>query len=223
MQNETIKYVLVWSGWLRLSHWVIAFGVLFQITSAWAIRMNPPNYQFWYDWHLIVGQIILVAISLRVILLFTDGASNWRSFVDYRSQFKAIIQMIKFYLSFTRFPLPNWYAHNPLWKIIYLFMLVVLSACIFTGIAYNSSFILLGYLSAEWHSTLASIIVVLSSAHIITAFLHDWKGKGAFISAIINGHRYFHYSSNNEVGVHKITKTPSVHISVDTIKKNKTG
>ena len=80
MQNETIKYVLVWSGWLRLSHWVIAFGVLFQITSAWAIRMNPPDYEFWHDWHLIVGQIMLIAILLRVILLFTDGASNWRSF-----------------------------------------------------------------------------------------------------------------------------------------------
>ena len=223
MQNENIKYILVWSSWLRLSHWAIVLGVLFQITSAWAIKKDYANYDFWYDWHIMVGQLMLIVIFLRIILLFTDGASNWRSFFDYKSQLNAIIQMIKFYLSFARLPLPNWYAHNPLWKPIYLFMIVVLSGCVITGMLYDSNFTLLGYSSTKLHGELTTIIIVLSVAHIITAFLHDWKGKGAFISAIINGHRYFHYSSNNKVGQTEKVETPSIHIAVDSIKniKNK--
>lgn len=223
MQNENIKYILVWSGWLRLSHLGIVFGVLFQITSAWAIKKDYANYDFWYDWHIMVGQLMLIVIFLRIILLFTEGASNWRSFFNYKSQLNAIIQMIKFYLSFARLPLPNWYAHNPLWKPIYLFMIVVLSGCVITGMVYDTNLTLLGYSSTKLHGALATIIIVLSVAHIITAFLHDWKGKGAFISAIINGHRYFHYSSNNKVGQSETVETPAIHIAVDSIKniKNK--
>ena len=170
-----------------------------------------------------VGQLMLIVIFLRIILLFTDGASNWRSFFDYKSQLNAIVQMIKFYLSFARLPLPNWYAHNPLWKPIYLFMIIVLLGCVITGLLYNSHFTWLGYSSTELHGALATIITVLSVAHIITAFLHDWKGKGAFISAIINGHRYFHYPSNNIEGKAETVKTPAIHIAVDSIKniKNK--
>lgn len=170
-----------------------------------------------------VGQLMLIVIFLRIILLFTDGASNWRSFFDYKSQLNAIIQMIKFYLSFARLPLPNWYAHNPLWKPIYLFMIIVLLGCVITGMVYDSNLTLLGYSSTELHDALATIITVLSVAHIITAFLHDWKGKGAFISAIINGHRYFHYPSNNIEGKTETVKTPAIHIAVDSIKniKNK--
>ena len=223
MQNENIKYVRVWSGLLRLSHWLIAFGVLFQITSAWAFKKDDANYEFWYDWHIMVGQLMLLAILLRIMLLFTDGASNWRSFFDYKSQLHAIVQMIKFYLSFARMPLPNWYAHNPLWKPIYLLMVIVLSACVITGMLYDSNLTLLGTSSSKLHGVLATIITVLSVAHIITVFLHDLKGKGAFISAIINGHRYFHYPSNNKVEQSKIVETPSIHIAVDSIKniKNK--
>jgi len=223
MQNENIKYILVWSGWLRLSHWAIALGVLFQIASSWAIKKDYANYDFWYDWHIMVGQVMLIVIFLRIILLFTDGASNWRSFFDYKSQLNAIIQMVKFYLSFARLPLPNWYAHNPLWKPVYLFIIVVLLACVITGMIYNSDFTLLRYSSAELHAALATIIIVFSVAHVITAFLHDLKGKGAFISAMINGHRYFHYSSNNKDGETKKAETPAIHIAVNSIKniKNK--
>lgn len=221
MKNENIKYILVWSGWLRLSHWAIALGVLFQITSAWAIKIDHANYDFWYDWHIMVGQLMLIVMLLRVVLLFTEGASNWRSFFDYKSQLNAIIQMIKFYLSFARLPLPNWYAHNPLWKPVYLFMIIVLSGCVITGMVYNSTFTLAGYSSAELHGALATIIIVLSVAHIITAFLHDLKGKGAFVSAIINGHRYFHYSGNKKVGQTETEENSSIHIAVDSIKSNK--
>ena len=223
MQLENIRYVLVWSTWLRLSHWLIAAGTLFQITSAWALKHDSVDYTFWLDWHLISGQIILMALALRTVLFFFPGSSNWRAFIPDKTQRQAMVQMIKFYLSLARFPLPNWYAHNPLWLPLYLIIFLVLAGASISGLLYDSPQILLGYPMHELHSALASLIIIFSLFHIATVFLHDLKGKGAFISAMINGHRYFHFTgqdSNIDKRSQKNqTEKKSVYISVDSIEK----
>jgi len=228
MQQENIRYILVWSGWLRLSHWLIAAGVLFQILSAWAIKLDEINYEFWLDWHLISGQVILITLALRLLLLFIPvsasqpGSSNWRAFIPERSQLQAMVQMIKFYLSLARFPLPNWYAHNPIWVPVYPILFLILAGCSITGVLYNSSHVFLQQSMFELHGALAGLIIIFSIFHITTAFLHDLKGKGAFISAMINGYRYFHYTGANKTDENlqnSQTKDQAVHISVDSIKK----
>ena len=70
MQQENIRYVLVWSGWIRLIHWLMAAGVLFLFASAWAIQHGNVDYEFWRDWHMIVGQLLLITVAARVILMF---------------------------------------------------------------------------------------------------------------------------------------------------------
>ena len=225
MQQENIRYVLVWSAWLRLSHWIIAGGVLFQITSAWALAHDDANAAFWLDWHLIAGQIILMALALRVVLLFFPGSSNWRAFIPERSQFQAMIQMVKFYLSLARFPLPNWYAHNPLWLPVYPVFYLVLAGCAISGLLYNSSHIFFDTPMYELHSALTGLIVAFSIFHIATVFLHDLKGKGAYISAMVNGFRYFHYTGVNDKGGSGLPGKQSADfadkqsISVDSINK----
>ncbi len=223
---ESIRYVLVWSGWLRLSHWLLAAGVLFQVTSAWALAHDEANFAFWLDWHLIVGQIILITLALRVVLLFFPGSSNWRAFIPEKSQVQAMLQMIKFYLSLARFPLPNWYAHNPLWLPVYPVFFLVLAGCAISGLLYNSSHILFENPMAEIHAALASLIVIFSIFHVVTVFLHDLKGKGACISAMVNGFRYFHYagikSGDGSNSLNKPLENQSVSISVESIKKTVT-
>ena len=226
MQQENIRYVLVWSGWLRLSHWLITAGILFQITSAWAIRHDNADYTFWLDWHLITGQVILMALALRVALFFFPGSSNWRAFIPEKSQLQAMLQMIKFYLSLARFPLPNWYAHNPLWLPLYLIMFIALAACSVTGLLHDSPKIIFSFTMVKLHSALASMIIIFTIAHIASVFLHDLKGKGAFISAMVNGHRYFHFTNQNkenesnsqEIQQKMQVEKQSVYISVDSIK-----
>ncbi len=228
MQQENIRYVLVWSGWLRLSHWLIAAGILFQITSAWAIGHNNADYTFWLDWHLISGQIILMALALRAVLFFFPGSSSWRAFIPEKSQLQAMLQMIKFYLSLTRFPLPNWYAHNPLWLPLYLLMFFVLAACLISGLLHDSPKIIFGFTMVKLHSALANMIIIFSIAHIASVFLHDLKGKGAFISAMVNGHRYFHFTNQKNQNKHNPgealgkmqVEQQSVYISADSIKKH---
>jgi len=221
MQQESIRYVKVWSAWLRLSHWLIAGGVLFQISSAWALAHDEADYDFWLDWHLITGQVILMTLALRVILLFFPGSSNWRAFIPERSQFRAMLQMIKFYLSLGRFPLPNWYAHNPLWLPIYPLFFLVLAGCLLSGLLYDASHIVFGTPMSELHAALAGLIAMFSIFHIVTVFLHDLKGKGACISAMVNGFRYFHHTTvNDEVGVDLSGK---LTVSVDSIKRQHGG
>jgi Ni/Fe-hydrogenase 1 B-type cytochrome subunit len=217
MQQENIRYVLVWSGWLRLSHWLIAAGVLFQLGSAWALAHDEVNYDLWLDWHIIVGQIILIALALRVILLFFAGSSSWRAFIPQRGQVRAMIQMLKFYLSLGRFPLPNWYAHNPLWITVYPVFFVVLAGCLLSGLLYNSSGIVFGIPVYEFHGALAGLIAIFTIFHIVAVFLHDLKGKGAGISAMVNGYRYFHHTEMRDKDAGHLSAKMTV--SVDSIKK----
>jgi hypothetical protein len=37
MKVDPIRNVLIWSGWLRAAHWLIATGVLFELFSAWTL------------------------------------------------------------------------------------------------------------------------------------------------------------------------------------------
>ncbi len=226
MPLENIRYVLIWSPWLRLSHWLIAAGTAFQITSAWALKHDNANYTFWLDWHIISGQIILMALVLRVVLFFSPGSSSWRAFFPDKTQRQAMLQMIKFYLSFARFPLPNWYAHNPLWLPLYLLMFLVLAGSSMTGLFYDATQNISSYSMSALHRDLAYIIIIFSLFHIVTVLLHDLKGKGAFISAMINGYRYFHFTGqNNDTDKHSLknqAEKKPVTISVDSIEKRPT-
>ena len=217
--QENIRYILVWSGWLRLTHWVIAAGVLFQITSAWAITHQNADILFWRDWHIISGQAVLIALMLRAVMLFFPGSGHWSSLLPNRADRNSIVQMFKFYLTFARFPLPNWYAHNPLWKPLYLLFFVLLASCLLTGIFQDAPYRVAGYALLELHKMLAQIITLFVVTHVVAVFLHDLKGKGAFTSAIINGYRYFHISDQEAGKTRSTPKDSSIYISVESIKK----
>lgn len=217
--QENIRYVLVWSGWLRLTHWIIAAGVIFQITSAWAIAHQNVDTFFWRDWHMIVGQTVLIALMLRIVLLFFSGSSHWTSLIPTKADRIGIVQTFKFYVTLARFPLPNWYAHNPLWKLLYPLLFILLAGCLLTGIFQNAPYRVAGYAIPELHKQLAQIITLFVVVHIVTSFLHDLKGKGAFISAMINGYRYFHME-NQDIGNTKTSSEDSaIYIPIESIKK----
>ncbi|WP_028490480.1 cytochrome b/b6 domain-containing protein [Thiothrix lacustris] len=224
MQQENIRYVLVWSGWIRLIHWLMAAGVLFLFASAWAIQHGNVDYEFWRDWHMIVGQLLLITVVARVILMFLlPGSAHWSAFLPDKAQWEGVKQMLLFYLSFARFPLPNWYAHNPFWKLLYPGWLLLLIVTAVIGLFYNSASTLLGMSMFKLHAGLAGIILILTVAHVLAAFLHDLKGKGAAISGMISGYRYFHVEKQ-EGGkaanpAAAVGKASIVHVSIDSIQK----
>ncbi|EIJ35591.1 cytochrome b/b6 domain-containing protein [Thiothrix nivea] len=220
--QETIRHVLVWSGWVRLTHWLIAAGVLFQFASAWAIGLGAADYEFWRDWHLICGQLLIIAVVARGILLFIlPGSAHWGALLPDRAQLQGAKRMLMFYLSFARAPLPNWFAHNPLWRQVYPLVWLVLLAGAFSGLYYNSASTFLGMSMHGWHSALANVLLGFTVVHLVAVFLHDLKGKGAAISGMISGYRYFHVEGQDGGGksAPATGKTSITHVSIDSIQR----
>lgn len=224
MPQENIRYMLIWSGWVRLTHGLIAAGVLFLFASAWAIQLGAVDYEFWRDWHMIVGQLLIITVVARVILMFLlPGSASWRAFLPDKAQWAGMKKMALFYLSFARFPLPNWFAHNPFWRLLYPLLLVALVACGITGLVYNSANTFLGMSIFGLHGGLAQVILIFTVSHLLAVVLHDLKGKGAAISGMISGYRYFHIEKPEGVQQANPTaavgKTSIVHVSIDSIQR----
>ena len=215
MEPETIRYVKIWSGWLRLAHWLLACGVLFELASAWALTHDGIDPVFWYDWHIMVGQLTALALLLRAILLFFPGSSHWRALLPVRADWRAMAQMLKFYASLARTPLPAWYAQNPLWKPLYLLVLVVLAACVITGQFREAPWLMIGLAPDALHAWLGGCLALFAMAHVIAVFLHDLKGKGALVSAMIGGWRYFHVTRQARVEDAVFRRGASVEVSLD--------
>lgn len=226
MLTEEIRCVPIWSGWVRLTHWLIAAGVLFQMLSAQAIAWGASDYTFWHDWHVICGQLLLVSVAARVILLFILPASgSWRAFLPDQALWRGAVQMLRFYLSFARTPLPNWFAHNPLWRLLYPLLWLLLIAAGVSGLLYNTTYSIAGMYMHEFHTAIAQGITAFTVLHLLAVFLHDLKGKSAAISGMINGLRYFHVAKSQTPAPNSPFKgnTPPVYVAVENIKKCKTS
>jgi len=199
MNTDPVHYVSIWSGWLRATHWLIACGVLFELFSAWTLEQGAADPGFWRDWHIIIGQLVALALLLRIALLFVTGSSHWRALLPKRGQWLSMMQMLKFYLSLTRAPLPAWYAHNPLWAPVYLLVLMLLAACVASGFSHAAPYRVVGLQPETLHAGLGDALALFSLFHVIAAALHDWKGDGALVSALFSGKRYFHVNRQQRI------------------------
>ena len=210
MRLETVRRVLVWSSLVRTLHWAMALGVVTLVASGWLILRAPAELGAGAaEVHRNMGYLLLAALAARVyLLLFGHGGEQWRDFVPWPPQHRAAGQMLRFYLTLGRSPLPAYYAHNPLWGPIYLALFAVLAAQGVTG--------LLGLMA--WHRLGLSVVTVFVVLHVLAVFLHDWKGSGADVSAMINGHRVF------VVNRPQATGPAGVHVvSVDSVLPRKPG
>lgn len=210
--SNSIQRVAVFSTYQRLSHWLLGIGILFELVSAWLIQNSNVDIIAWSDWHSMVGQVLLLLLAFRLILFFVAGSGHWRLFIPTREQRHVAIQTLKFYASLGRLPCPDWYAYNPLWQPVYLVMYLLMLACVVTGLFSGSYVFLFGASISDLHGTFSSILLYLVLAHTAFAFLHDVKGNGAQISAMLNGYKYFHSKDStapieqNSVSLHSLLK-----------------
>jgi Ni/Fe-hydrogenase 1 B-type cytochrome subunit len=188
---ETIKRVLVFSTPQRITHWLLAAGMSFELISAWLIQHSDVDPVVWMDWHSMIGQVLLLVLGFRLLLLFTNGSGYWRLFIPTREQRHTLAQTLRFYLSLGRLPCPDWYAYNPVWQPIYLLMLLLMLLSTLSGLLTGSYFFLFGISVSGWHGIIAYALGYLVLAHILFAVWHDVKGNGAQISAMLNGYKYF--------------------------------
>ncbi len=192
MQAETIKRVKVWSAPVRLSHWLMAAAALVLLATGWLLRAGGTYAGSAADFHYVAGYVLIAALVLRVYLLLLGvGAANWRDCLPPKGQWRAVAATVRCYVSLGRFPLPSWYAHNPLWGPIYLVLFAVLGLQGVTGLAFDAPYRLAGLSLSEAHAAVAPFIGGFVLLHVVAVFVHDLLGSGSDVSAMINGHRIF--------------------------------
>lgn len=216
MSNEQVRAVSVWPGSLRLLHLLMASSVIILILTGVLMHsgmiLNEQLYQHLLTvWHLPAGHVLAGVLLVRVLLLlFKKDVTGWQALLP--ASLNEVVQVAVFYLSLGRMNLPGYYAHNPLWKPVYLVWFLLLGVQVFNGLllefAWLRSVLHTDSASAlSAHQSLLTVLLVLTVLHLITALLHDWKSPNAGISAMINGVRYFtveHSNTANSGGLEKI-------------------
>lgn len=199
--KEEIHSVEVWPPIIRLLHLLMAASVIILLLTGLLMSsgmiLNDVLYQHLLTvWHLPSGHVLLGVIVVRLVLLMVRrDVLGWRALMP--DNISDILKVAVFYLSFARMQLPAYFAHNPLWKLLYLALYVLLVTQAFTGLLLESGWLrsVLRTDSATalmQHQALLEIILVLVVMHILTALLHDWKSPSAEISSMINGRKFFH-------------------------------
>jgi Ni/Fe-hydrogenase 1 B-type cytochrome subunit len=204
MIPSEMKRVEVWSGRLRLAHWLLALTTLVLMATGWlSLQSLHDRLPMLMSIHAVAGYGLVAALALRVYLLFFgQGPEHWRDLIPRGPQFKAVGEMLLFYITLGRRSLPAYYAHNPLWAPIHLLLFAVLVMLAASGLVlaladasalayYEASPWAFGYTLPELHQAGLPLVVGYAAAHILAVFVHDWRSGGSEISAIIGGYKLF--------------------------------
>ena len=208
----------VWSGWMRLAHWSIGLSVLVLIATGWLVGHAPSVATGAGDLHAIAASVLMAAMVLRIWLLLADkGVGGWEALVPSKGSVSGARQMLMFYFTLGRAPLPNWFGHNPLWVPLYALLYLSLLVMAVTGLFMQEHPVMAGLYLPGIHEAFASIILGFTIVHVITVAMHDIKGEGADVSAMLNGHKLF------RTGKPESIKLPeeSPGIPVDSIGREK--
>jgi len=220
--KEEIYSVEVWPPIIRLLHLLMAATVMILLLTGLLMSsgmiLNEVFYQHLLTvWHLPSGHVLLAVIIVRLILLLVRrDVLGWKALMP--DNMGDIIKVAMFYLSFARLQLPAYFAHNPLWKLLYLALYILLLVQAVTGLLLESAWLRSVFRTDSatalmQHQALLEIILVLVFMHILSSLLHDWKSPSAEISSIINGRKFFHVEKNNNL----IPTDKSVSVSLDSL------
>lgn len=189
---EQIRRVLVWSGWLRLAHWSLAGSTLWLIATGWLVSNSPAMAEAASELHYLGAGVLIFGLCLRLFLgFFGRGAELFEHMLPTASEWSAVRASLLFYLSLGKAPLPRWFAHNPLWKMLYLLLFLLLALLALSGWLMPDMPLLWGFYLPHVHAWLATAVLVVTVAHLYCVVLQDLKGTAADASAMINGSRHF--------------------------------
>jgi Ni/Fe-hydrogenase 1 B-type cytochrome subunit len=190
--TEQIRRVLVWSGWLRFSHAALALSTLVLLATGWLLANSPTLAGAASDIHYLAASILIAALMLRFVMgFFGKGAERFEHMLPRSSEFAAIRASLLFYLTLGKAPLPNWFAHNPLWKPIYLILFVLLAMSALTGWVMPEIQVVGRLYLPRVHGWLSNAIWVVTLAHLFSVVLQDVKGRAADVSGMLSGYRFF--------------------------------
>jgi Ni/Fe-hydrogenase 1 B-type cytochrome subunit len=190
----------------------MAGATLALLATGWLIGNSPAVAEAAADYHYLAAAPLLFALVLRLVIGFFGQASDrFEHMLPGDSDLSGIRASLLFYLSFGKAPLPNWFAHNPLWKPFYLLLFVALALSALTGWLMPGRPLLGPFYLPSVHEWLADAIAVFLLLHLLSVILQDWRGQSADVSAMINGNRYF--SIDRDGLVRPEVQQVSIHVN----------
>jgi len=222
-----VRERFVWPVAVRLVHWVLVAAIVVLAATGWIMGsgmvLSDDLYQVLrQSFHVPAGQTVGIALAGRLLLLAADpGVSGWKALMPTRESFPAMIGMLKFYISWGKNKLPGYFAHDPLWAVLYLpfFLLLLLQTIGGLALEYEGVRRLIGFEPAairEWHGSGAFLILLLAGLHVASVILREVRGTGYEVSAMLHGHRIFRVDRNEAMGFKQ-----EVKIDLSTITKPK--
>ncbi|MBL7002912.1 MAG: cytochrome b/b6 domain-containing protein [Gammaproteobacteria bacterium] len=198
-----IHQVNIWSSWLRIIHGVFILSLIALFLSGWLISQPvfAENMLVTMS-HQVSSTFVGVFLVIRILLLFIGkGAENLKSFFDQGDKLMKTNELLAFYFSLGKRPLPNWHSKPALWSVLYLVMFVLIALLLFTGVMQNEQDRLLGIRLFDSHLELASWLGYLVIFHIASSVLHDVKSLNSNVSAMLNGHRNIQVEERKNAGI----------------------
>lgn len=193
MQAKTVSHVLVWSRWLRLAHWGLAVSTIGLIATGWLMSHDSVYAGPAADLHYLLSSVLLPALLLRLYLLFFGkGTDHLTDCEPNGHRLSQAWEVIRFYLTLGKAPLPKWFSHNPLWGPIYIALFFVMTLSVISGLLLLNGVQLIGMISMlDLHQFAYQVILLFTLLHLPAVFSHDLSSKGGDISAMVNGFRVF--------------------------------
>ncbi len=161
--------------------------------SGW-LHMRAPELASWIlDAHYYASTLLITALVIRLYLLFFGNGSDLLESCSLdRHKFKQALAVLSSYLTLGKITLPKWYAHNPLWGPLYLLFFLLMTVQIISGLLLMNQITLMGDISIRsLHLFGFQVTLGFSLLHILAVFVHDLKGTGSDVSAMISGQRIF--------------------------------
>ncbi len=216
LQAVTVTRVLVWSRRLRLSHWSIALSCTGLMITGWLMNSDPILAGDARDIHYLCSGLLLPALLLRLYLLFFGKGTDHISDCEPDShKLHQAMEVLRFYLTLGRAPLPRWFSHNPLWSQIYLLLFFFLALSSISGILILLDKVsILGINNNDLHYLTHYVISLFVLLHLPTVFSHDLSNKNDDISGMVNGYKIFHTEKPGHSG-----NTTSHKVSIDDLMK----
>ena len=191
--------MLVWSGWLRISHACIALSSLVLLATGWLVAESPSLAASSMDIHYIAAGFLTFGLVVRMVLM-AAGREHERvvSLFPSSAELSAMAGILRCYIALGRSPLPGWYAQNPLWKPVYLIVYIALIILTISGIAMTDISLVMGFYLPSVHAFWAQLVFWFSVLHIVSVLVHDYKNQTTDISAMVNGYRLFIIDSGRD-------------------------
>lgn len=220
METSQVTRVRVWSRWLRLSHWTITLAVTGLLFSGWLSSASPSLETDARDLHFLCSALLIPALLLRFYLLFFGrGTDHITDCEPNAHRLRQAAEVLRFYLTLGRAPLPKWFAHNPLWGPLYLLLFLFLTLSVASGLMLQKEIAFFANISLhDLHHISYLFVATFVPLHILAVFSHDANSSGSDISGMISGHRTFPIEQPNQAGAVD-TQTITVDELLKTLNK----